>query len=102
MFDVPSEFFTVDVLSTFAGLVVVLALVVQFTKGIVKNRFGDEAVQGYAFLWALATLVVLYWHQGMWQGALDEVAINVLLVLVNAMLVTMAAVGGYDMLLKKK
>jgi len=37
----PSDFITVDYLATFAGLVLVLGLIVQFTKGVVKQAFSE-------------------------------------------------------------
>ena len=47
------DFMTVETLATFWGLVVATGLIVQFTKSIVKDRFGDVAVRLYTLIWAL-------------------------------------------------
>jgi hypothetical protein len=94
----PSDFITVDYLATFAGLVLVLGLIVQFTKGIVKQTFSDQAVRLYTFAWALVLIGLLYWYQGMFDVAARETAMTILLALLNAVIVTLAAMGGYEVI----
>ncbi|MCG8400281.1 MAG: hypothetical protein MJA84_01650 [Firmicutes bacterium] len=98
----PNEFVTTDYLFTFVGMVLVLGLVVQFTKGLFKKTFNDWVVRAYAFSWAIVLVLVMYWHQGLFDAAVREIAITVLLALINAVIVTMATIGGYDVLADPK
>lgn len=95
----PNDFVTIDYLATFAGMVLVLGLIVQFTKGLVKRRYPDEAVRAYTFGWALMLVAAVYWYQGLFAVAVPaEIAMVVLLALINAIVVTLAAMGGYEVL----
>ena len=94
----PSDFITAEYLYTFAGMVIVLGLIVQFTKGLVKQLFSDFAVRLYAFAWALVLVFAVYWHQGLFDAAGREIAMLALLGLINAIIVTLAAMGGYEVL----
>ena len=83
-----NDFMSPEMLATFAGLVAATALVVQFTKSIVKRQFGDSAVRLYAFIVALV-LAFIFARAGYGiQG--------IVLTLINAILVAMAAMGGYE------
>jgi len=91
-----NDFITLDSLFTFAGLVVVLGLIVQFTKGLIKRSFEDHVVRLYTFAWALVLMVLTYWFQGLFDVAGRDIAAAVLLVLLNSLLITIAAMGGYE------
>lgn len=82
------DFMTVETLATFWGLVVATGLIVQFTKSIVKDRFGDVAVRLYTLIWALIlTFAFTYTGDGI-QG--------VLLTIINSVGVALSAMGGYE------
>ncbi len=83
-----NEFFTGELLATFAGLVAAVSLVVQFTKSIVKKQFGDGAVRLYAFLIALV-LNFVFAKSGTGIEA-------VVLTIINAILVSLTAMGAYE------
>lgn len=91
----PSEFITTDYLFTFIGMVLIVGIVVQFTKGFFR-ALDDWVVRAYAFAWAVVLVVAMYWHQGLFDAAGREIAIAILLALINAIIVTMAAMGGYE------
>lgn len=97
----PNEFVTAEYLFTFAGMILVLSLIVQFTKSLVKKTFTDQMVRVYAFLWALLLVGVMYWNQGQFDAAGREIATTILLGLINAIIVTLAAMGGYELVKKK-
>ncbi|WP_132995865.1 hypothetical protein [Sporanaerobacter acetigenes] len=83
-----NEFFNVETLATFAGLVAAVAIIVQFTKSVVKKNLGDKWVRLYAFVIALI-LTFLFAPAGTGpQG--------IVLTIINSMLVCMAAIGGYE------
>ena len=89
-----NEFMTMEMLATFAGLVAAVALIVQFTKSVVKKRFGDASVRLYAFAIALV-LTFLFAPAG--TGAQ-----GVVLTIINAILVCMAAMGSYEVIADPK
>jgi len=83
-----NEFFTGELLATFAGLVAAVSLVVQFTKSIVKKQFGDGAVRLYAFLIALL-LNFIFAKSG---TGIEGIVLTV----INAILVSLTAMGAYE------
>jgi hypothetical protein len=85
-----NDFMTLDVLTTFAGLTATTMLIVQFTKFLVKKRFGDSYVRLYSFIIALI-LTFLFARQG-------ENAQGIIMTIINAILITIAAMGGYEMI----
>lgn len=85
-----NDFMTLDVLTTFAGLTATTMLVVQFTKFIVKNRFGDSWVRPYSFLIALI-LTFVFANRG-------KSAQGIIMTIINAIMITIAAAGGYEMI----
>lgn len=85
-----NEFMTAETLATFAGLVAAVGLIVQFTKSIVKKQFGDASVRLYAFIVALALTFIFAPAGTGIQG--------IILTVINAILVTMASMGGYEMI----
>lgn len=89
----PSDFITIDYLATFSGIVMVLGLIVQFTKGIVKKVFSDQIVRIYAFAWAIILVLAVYWSKGMFNVTGWGIVINLMLALINAIIVTLAAMG---------
>jgi hypothetical protein len=85
-----NDFMTLDILTTFAGLKVTTMLIVQFTKFLVKKKFGDSYVRVYTFLVALI-LTFLFARQG-------ENAQGLVMTIINAILITVAAAGGYEII----
>ncbi len=84
------DFMTVDVMSTFVGLSMAVLLIVQFTKSIVKKRFGDIFVRLYAFVISLI-LTFIFAKQGVGlQG--------IVLTVINAMVITVTSFGGYEVI----
>lgn len=94
---IPADFITFDYLATFAGMVVAILLIVQFTKGVIKQVFSDQAVRLYTFSWALLFVIVMAWVKGSFAVEMQGIAQQALLCLLNAILVTIAAMGGYEM-----
>ena len=85
-----NDFMTLDVLTTFAGLTATTMLIVQFTKFLVKKRFSDSYVRLYSFIIALI-LTFLFAMQG-------ENAQGIMMTIINAILITVAAAGGYEII----
>lgn len=82
------NFMTPDVLGTFTGLVVATSIIVQFTKSFIKKGFGDGAVRFYTFIISLILTFVFAKSGSGVQG--------VILTLINAILISFAAMGGYE------
>lgn len=85
-----NDFMSLDILTTFAGLTATTMLIVQFTKSLVKRRFGDSYVRLYSLLIALI-LTFIFARQG-------ENAQGIIMTIINAIMITIAATGGYEML----
>lgn len=85
-----NDFMTMEVLATFTGLVAAVSIIVQFTKSIVKKQFGDGFVRLYAFIVALV-LTFIFANSG--PGAE-----GILLTIINSILVSIASMGGYEIL----
>lgn len=83
-----NDFITMETLATFAGLVVTVSIIVQFTKSLVKNRYGDAAVKVYTFIISLV-LTFVFARNG--QGIE-----GVILTAINSIIVAIAAMGAYE------
>ena len=84
------DFMDANILTTFSGLVTAVIVIVQFTKPFVKKKFKDSAVRIYTFLVAL--LLTLIFHK---EGLTPS---GIILTLVNAVMITVASMGGYEVL----
>ncbi len=85
-----NDFMSLDVLTTFAGLTAVTMLIVQFTKFLIKKRFGDSYVRLYSFIIALILTFVF--------ARVGENTQGIIMTIINAIMITVAAMGGYEML----
>lgn len=84
----PDSFFDWNMLGTYAGATVAVMLFVEFTKELP----GIKAIQ--TRLWAYIMAVVVLILSTVFTGKVD--APTIFLCLFNAVIVAMAAVGGYD------
>ena len=89
-----NEFMSLEVLATFAGLVAAVSIIVQFTKSIIKKKFSDGVVRLYAFIISLI-LTFIFAKSG--QGIE-----GVVLTFINAILITIASTGTYEMIVDPK
>ena len=85
-----NDFMTLDILTTFAGLTATTMLIVQFTKFLVKRRFGDSYVRIYTFIIALILTFLFARQGGNAQG--------IVMTIINAIIITVAAAGGYEII----
>lgn len=85
-----NEFMTLEFLATFTGLVLAVAIIVQFTKSVIKTKFGDGAVRLYAFTIALA-LTFIFAKSG---TGLE----GIVLTAINALIISIASSGTYEIL----
>lgn len=88
-----NDFITIKLLGTFTGLVLATGIMVQFTKSIIKNKFGDVSVRVYAFVIALILTFIFAGQAGI-EG--------IIVTLINAILVTMSTIGGYEVIADPK
>lgn len=84
------DFMTMEMLTTFAGLTTAVIVIVQFTKSLVKKRFGDHFVRLYTFLIALILTFVFAQNGLNLQG--------IILTIINSIMITIASMGGYEMI----
>lgn len=83
-----NDFITMETLATFAGLVAAVSIVVQFSKSIVKKRFGDAAVRVYTFIIALI-LTFIFARSG---TGIE----GIVLTIINSIIIAIAAMGAYE------
>lgn len=88
------KFITVDYLSTFMGMVTVVVLITQFTKELIDKVSKCLPTKYVVFVYSL---IVILGYQLMTQ-TFDMS--KILLTIINAMLLTMTAQGGYEWVLK--
>ena len=89
-----NDFITIETLATFAGLVAAVSIIVQFTKTLVKNKFGDVAVRVYTFIIALI-LTFIFARSG---TGIE----GIILTIINSIIVAIAAMGGYEVIADPK
>lgn len=82
------DFMTMEILTTFAGLTTAVIVIVQFTKPLVKKRFGDHFVRLYTFLISLILTSIFSKNGFNIQG--------IILTIINSMMITIASMGGYE------
>jgi len=87
MFD---DFMTPETLTTFIGLVAATSLIVQFTKPLIKKVFPDVFIRLYVFIIALILTFIF--------GDADFSLQSIVLKIINAMIITTSAMGGYEAL----
>jgi len=97
-----SDFLALESLGSFAVMVFVVTLVVQFTKSMVKKKFSDYVVRYEAFVVALILVFAWNGYVGFFGGNINEIILKVLLCVLNAMIVTVAAIGSYDVIADPK
>lgn len=85
-----NDFMTPDVLTTFVGLTGAVIVIVQFTKSIIKRKFSDTFVRFYAFIVSIILTFIFADHDANIKG--------ILLTVINAMMITIASFGGYEMI----
>ncbi len=87
------EFFTLESLATFVGMVAAVTVIVQFTKGIVKANFlADWMVRVYTLAIALCVqFFVLYVQASL---TIETIGLGI----INSILVAMTSMGGYEVI----
>lgn len=92
---IPDSFFTWEALGTYAGATVAVMIVVQFTKEL------PGIVQIPTRAWAYLVSALLLVLSALFSGQPITPAM-IILCFVNAVIVAMAACGGYDTLHSEK
>lgn len=89
-----NEFLTLEYLGTFVGLTFAVGLIVQFSKSIIKTKFGDGLVRLYTFVVALILSFVFANNGFGAQG--------IILTIINSILISTSAMGGYELIADPK
>ena len=91
-----NEFISVEVMGTFVGLSSAVALVTQFTKKPLKEKFGDFIVRPYAFVIALIFTTAFIRPDGV------NLLQNIIMTVVNSLIIALASFGVYDVVADPK
>lgn len=83
-----NEFFTLEMLATFAGLVAGVTLIVEFTKPMIKKKLSD----GWVRLYVLAISLILTFAFARSGTGVQ----GVILTIINSILVALTSMGAYE------
>ncbi len=95
----PKEFITIDYILTFAGMVIIVNLLTQFTKKLfdrICNNHTKYVVYTYSFLLCL--------FAGIWQGKFSstrDIVETCVIWLINSVIVWFTAMKAYETLASK-
>lgn len=85
-----NEFMSMEGLTSFGGLTTAVIVIVQFTKPLLKRRFGDYIVRPYSFL--ISLILILCFSK-------EDLSIRgIIIMIINSMMVTITSMGGYEMI----
>lgn len=85
-----SDFMNMEMLTTFTGLTGAVIVIVQFTKSLIKKRFGDHFIRLYAFI---ISLILTFIFAGI-KFNIQDIVLNT----INSMIISVASFGGYEMI----
>lgn len=88
--EIPHEFFTVETLSTFSGLVLFVSIVTALLKTPIKERWGDWAIRPLAIVVAFLTQLFVVAV----RGTITPETVG--LAIVNAILMALASSGTHE------
>jgi len=88
------NFITVDYLSTFGGMVTIVILITQFTKELVDIIAKGLPTKYVVFVYSLLTIIGYQFMSNTFNMS------KIFITIVNAMILTMTAMGGYECALK--
>lgn len=95
-FELPVDFFTIEMLSTYAGLILAVYVFVAFTKGFIKKWFTDEVVRLFALLVAFIIQVFVLYVQ-------SKIGVETIgLAFLNAVLVALSTTGLHEVIFDPK
>jgi uncharacterized membrane protein YqhA len=84
------NFITVDYLSTFGGMVTIVVLITQFTKELVDKFAKGLPTKYVVFIYSLLTIIGFEVTSNIFDIS------KIFITIINAMLLTMTAMGGYE------
>ena len=84
------NFITLDYLSTFVGMVTVVVLITEFTKELIDKFAKGLPTKYVVFLYSLLTIIGYQVMSDTFEPS------KLLLTIINAIVLTMTAQGGYE------
>ncbi|MFW5891429.1 MAG: hypothetical protein ACOCUI_04340 [bacterium] len=88
--ELPTEFFTIETLASFAGLVAATYIFVAFFKKYLKKLIGDIAIRPFAVIVAFSIQMFVFYVQN------DLVIETIGLAIINSILVALTAMGVHE------
>ncbi len=88
------NFITLDYLSTFAGMVAVVVLITQFTKELIDKVAKWLPTKYVVFIYSLIVIIGYQITTNTFSSS------KLLITIINAMILTMTAQGGYEWVFK--
>jgi|GEM_PF-4902585 len=97
----PNDFFTIELLLTYAGLLAAVYVIVMFTKPLMKKG-SDVWVRPYAAGWAFILQLFVAFVTGKFTGEAKGVAAIIGLAFLNSILIALAAYGAHEVITDPK
>jgi len=84
------SFITLDYLSTFGGMVTIIMLITEFTKELIDRITKGLPTKYVVFLYSILTIIGYQLMSNTFDIS------KIFITIVNAMILTMTAMGGYE------
>lgn len=94
------DFLTLEAISSFPGMVMVVGLLTQFTKKLVDKVVENHTV-AIVYFYSIAIIFFTSYARGELTGPSGEIIIQVVMNFLNAVVVALAAMKGYETVLAK-
>ena len=88
------NFVTLDYLSTFGGMVTIVVIITQFTKDLIDKFTKGLNTKYVVYVYSLLTIIGYEITANIFDIS------KIFVILINAMILTMTAMGGYECALK--
>ena len=92
------DFITIETISTFPGMVLVVSLMTQFTKTLIDRFFFKNHTQYVVYFYALILNLFISYTQNFEGDLLTIIVMNVL----NSIIVALAAMKAYEKVVSDK
>jgi len=93
--DMLDDFITFEILSSFPGMVVIVSLITQLTKGLF-DRLITHHTGILVFIYSILLVFFVSYAKGDFTGDLRSILVLVVMNILNAMVVSLAAMKGYE------
>jgi len=89
------EFVTLDFVLSFAGMVIIVGILTQFTKTLI-DKIVSNSTKYVVYAWTFLLCCFAAWQLGTWTNA-ATIIVTIFLWFLNSVFVWLSAMKAYDM-----